>query len=81
MQGVGFRWFVREQARALGLAGLVRNEEDGAVRVIVTGTDQGIDRLEVALRAGPRGALVEAVTRELSGEPRPSCPYPFMIDR
>ena len=31
VQGVGFRWHIRELGRRLGLAGYVRNEEDGAV--------------------------------------------------
>ena len=37
VQGVGFRWFVREQARARGLAGFVLNTSDGLVVAEVRG--------------------------------------------
>jgi len=31
VQGVGFRWFVEREAAMLGLAGWVRNSDDGTV--------------------------------------------------
>jgi acylphosphatase len=58
VQGVGFRWFVRERAQALGLAGWVRNEPDGTVRVVAEGPPAALDALAAALRAGPPGAVV-----------------------
>ncbi len=61
VQGVGFRWYVREVARDLGLAGWVRNRPDGAVEVAAEGDAQMIDRLRDMLRAGPSGASVTAV--------------------
>jgi len=33
VQGVGYRYFVIEKARALGLGGYVRNERNGGVEV------------------------------------------------
>jgi acylphosphatase len=61
VQGVGFRWFVRELARSLDLAGWVRNEPDGAVVVVAGGAPDVLMQLETALRAGPSGARVDQV--------------------
>lgn len=38
VQGVGFRWFVRSQALALGLTGYAKNLPDGRVEVLAQGT-------------------------------------------
>ena len=69
VQGVGFRWFVRERARRLGLAGWVRNLPDGSVEVAAKGDDQQVALLRAELRRGPRGAAVENV--EELGAPSP----------
>jgi acylphosphatase len=37
VQGVGFRWWVRSQARRLRLTGTVENLPDGRVRVVAEG--------------------------------------------
>jgi acylphosphatase len=62
VQGVGFRWFVVEQARGLAVGGWVRNRPDGRVEIAATGSRAALEKLEIAIRAGPRGARVEAVT-------------------
>lgn len=61
VQGVGFRWFVRERARALGLTGWVRNTQDGAVEVLAVGNDDALQRLRSLLRSGPSGARVSDI--------------------
>ncbi len=62
VQMVGFRYFVVEEAQALGLTGWVRNGNDGAtVEVVAEGPEERLERLETALRDGPRLALVEEV--------------------
>lgn len=61
VQGVGFRWYVREVARDLGLAGWVRNQPDGTVEVAADGETRMIERLRDMLREGPNGATVTAV--------------------
>lgn len=67
VQGVGFRWFVREQARRIGVAGWVRNRPDGSVEVLATGDDRQLQLLRTELERGPRGAVVEKL--EELGEP------------
>lgn len=95
VQRVGFRWFVREQARALGLPGRVWNESDGSVSLMVSGSEESLQRLERALARGPDGSRVDSVTRVSASdggrsglaagaqEPMstPPLPYPFAIDR
>ena len=64
VQGVGFRWFVREKARRLGLSGWVRNLADGSVEVVAAGDPGQIDLLLGELKKGPPGAIVDAVQPE-----------------
>lgn len=80
VQGVGFRWFVRERARRLGLAGWVRNEPDGAVLVEVEGDAAGVGRLAEMVAEGPDGALVDGVAR-LSPDTVDPLPDPFTVMR
>ena len=61
VQGVGFRWFVREQARPLGVAGWVRNRPDGCVEVAASGDADVLSRFRGLLREGPPGASVTAI--------------------
>lgn len=61
VQGVGFRWFVRETARDLGLAGWVRNRPDGTVEVAAEGSAVTLERLRDELRKGPPGAAVTSL--------------------
>lgn len=61
VQGVGFRWFVAQQARALGLAGWVRNNEDGSVEVAACGAESVLLDLRRRLAEGPPAARVDAV--------------------
>ena len=61
VQGVGFRWFVAERARALGLGGWVRNTEDGCVEVAASGDDAAVASLRSALEQGPPAAQVSGI--------------------
>ena len=63
VQGVGFRWFVRQRAIACGVNGDVRNRPDGSVEVRAQGTPEQLDRLQERLRVGPPGARVEQLER------------------
>lgn len=61
VQGVGFRWWTRLQARELDLQGTVRNTADGSVEVHARGEAAALDELRRRLASGPPGAHVEAV--------------------
>jgi acylphosphatase len=79
VQGVGFRWFVREAAIELGLAGWVRNRPDGNVEVAADGDDAEVSRFRELLREGPAHAMVASV-EDLPSENR-ELPRPFEIAR
>lgn len=61
VQGVGFRYFVRTEARALGLTGWVRNLADGRVEVYAAGEAGALDAMQGRLWIGPRFAEVRTV--------------------
>ena len=67
VQGVGFRWFVDNEARQIGVAGWVRNNLDGTVEVLAMGTEQQLHALHTKLQQGPRAARVDEV-KELPAE-------------
>lgn len=64
VQGVGFRYFVREQAIELGLHGFARNLDDGRVEVYATGSPERLSDLAAALHVGPRMADVRHVDEQ-----------------
>ncbi|HXN38161.1 MAG TPA: DNA polymerase ligase N-terminal domain-containing protein [Solirubrobacteraceae bacterium] len=61
VQGVGFRDATLRRARALGVMGWVRNQDDSSVAVHAEGPPAAIDELIAFLREGPRGAAVADV--------------------
>lgn len=79
VQGVGFRWFVRETARRHDLAGWVLNRPDGAVEVVAEGPGDAIAALRAAINEGPPGARVDSV-EDLSDSGEP-LPRPFGVQR
>lgn len=80
VQGVGFRWFVREAARRRGVAGWVRNRSDGTVELEVSGNEASLRELIAVLREGPPGARVDDVREETAAE-TDQLPLPFTIIR
>jgi acylphosphatase len=64
VQGVGFRYFVRDKAMALGLTGWVRNIDDGRVEVYAAGPAHQLSDLAAALHLGPRMAEVRSVEEQ-----------------
>ena len=72
VQGVGFRWHTRLEARALGVSGWVRNLDDGSVEARIEGELRAVDTLVQWMETGPSGAQVERVDVEAIGpDPEP----------
>ena len=67
VQGVGYRAFAARAARSLGLSGGATNLSDGRVEIVVYGALHALERLESALREGPRFARVDEVQAEEAG--------------
>ncbi|MCB0361123.1 MAG: acylphosphatase [Bdellovibrionales bacterium] len=61
VQGVGFRAFVRREAKKLKLVGWVRNLKDGQVEILAQGSEESLALLEIKLKEGPEGSRVENV--------------------
>jgi acylphosphatase len=64
VQGVFFRQSTREMATQFGVTGVVKNEEDGSVRIVVSGDEQAIGKLVDWCRKGPSRARVTDVRVE-----------------
>jgi acylphosphatase len=61
VQGVYFRGATQAEARAAGVAGLVRNRPDGTVEAVFEGPAERVEALVAFCRRGPRAARVERV--------------------
>jgi len=64
VQGVGYRYALRDEAVRLGVAGWVRNRADGSVEALLQGDDNALTRLIAWSRRGPRPAKVASVREE-----------------
>lgn len=61
VQGVGYRYFVLEQADALGLSGWVMNLKNGNVEAELEGPREAVEQVLAALRQGPPASRVADV--------------------
>ena len=52
VQGVGFRFFVQSNAKAMGITGWVKNMSDGSVTMELQGEPQIVDRLIAKIQRG-----------------------------
>jgi acylphosphatase len=64
VQGVGYRAWVADTARRLGLDGWVRNRRDGSVEAVFAGSLHAVTGLVVQCQSGPAMARVDAVVEE-----------------
>ncbi|HXC61549.1 MAG TPA: acylphosphatase [Nitrospiria bacterium] len=61
VQGVGYRFFVEDAARELGLKGYCRNLADGRVQIEAEGNRKGLEELIKRAWKGPGRARVTDV--------------------
>jgi acylphosphatase len=64
VQGVFFRETTRRRARASGVSGWVRNNDDGSVEAWFEGDPDDVEVMVDFARRGPEGAHVERVEVE-----------------
>ena len=76
VQGVGFRYWVLEEATALSLSGWVRNRRDGSVEAVISGPSDRIDAMLARCRSGPAAARVVDIAVADTSDTAPS---PFEI--
>jgi acylphosphatase len=61
VQGVGYRYFIKEKAKKLGITGYVKNEKDGSVKIICQGNDEKINLLLKYCKIGTSFSRVQQV--------------------
>lgn len=64
VQGVGFRQFVKYNARKLNIKGWVKNLPDGKVEVMLQGRDKELEKMVQVCKRGPMISNVKNVEIE-----------------
>ncbi len=64
VQGVWYRGWAVDTARALGLDGWVRNRSDSSVELVARGPEAALDALAGQCRQGPPSARVDRIEVE-----------------
>jgi acylphosphatase len=72
VQGVWYRGWAVDNARALGLDGWVRNRRDGTVEMLLQGEDDAVEAMIARCRRGPPSARVERMELSESDEAAPA---------
>ena len=58
VQGVFYRAFTKDRARALGVKGFVRNIPGGGVEAVLEGERKFVGELLKVMKSGPTGAII-----------------------
>lgn len=69
VQGVSFRVWTRDKAEKLGLTGWVKNEPDGSVAALISGSGDAVMEMLESLRKGPPMASVTEVMTQFVDMP------------
>ncbi|HEV7661180.1 MAG TPA: acylphosphatase [Allosphingosinicella sp.] len=68
VQGVWYRGWAVDTARALGLDGWVRNRRDGSVEILASGSDEAVALFIERCDEGPAAARVDRIDVEETDE-------------
>jgi len=68
VQGVGYRYALRQEAQRRGVAGWVRNRTDGTVEALLQGSPERVAELIAWARRGPPASRVDDVQIEPTHE-------------
>jgi acylphosphatase len=68
VQGVFFRDSTRKEAEARGVAGWVRNRDDGSVEALFEGSEEAVESMLEWCRSGPSRAQVEDMDVSVEGD-------------
>ncbi|MEV8239745.1 acylphosphatase [Microbacterium testaceum] len=71
VQGVGFRYALRDEAQRAGVRGWVRNRRDGTVEALLSGDPAIVDDVLAWAHHGPPSAAVERVDVAVGSETAP----------
>ena len=69
VQGVGFRWSVRDAAKGFDVTGWVRNRPDGRVELQVTGDDDEVRAFLERIAQGELHSLIRKQTENKLDKP------------
>jgi len=69
VQGIGYRAWMVDKARRLGVSGWVRNRLDGSVEALVAGDTAAVEELLRLCRRGPRLAEVVSIEEDMADPP------------
>lgn len=61
VQGVGFRWFVQQQANKLNISGTVKNLINGDVEIIAQSDISTLENFKSQVRKGPALSRVDTI--------------------
>ena len=64
VQGVGFRYFVLQQAQELGVEGWVNNKPNGAVEALAQGDKEDLEQFIAKVKEGTTFSRVDNVNLE-----------------
>ena len=65
VQGVGYRYFLKNKAESLGIRGFVRNERNGSVFAAIQGKSDDLENLVISCYKGPPNSVVKNIERIL----------------